>query len=158
MIRTVGLAFLAFLATSASLDAQGRDHADAEDGPVHALIEMRTRIGLTDDQVTRLRALDSSLQARNEPVVSRLMAVRRSIRELGRRRDFTSEQRAQYEAYLDEARPLMKQIRENNNAAMRQIGSVLTEVQRRQLSEILRERDTDDNDRRGRSRDSRRNG
>lgn len=156
MIRIVGLALLMLSATSVSLEGQRRDRGDSDGGPVAALIDLRSRIGLTDDQVSQLMAIDSSLRTRNEPLVTRLVEVRRAIRGLGRRNDRTPDEREQYDAFIEEARPLMKQIRENNNTAMRQIGGVLTDVQREQLGDILRERD-DIGDRRGNSRGSRRN-
>ena len=139
--------------TSVSLDAQ-RDRDD-DDGPVRALLELRSRLSLTDEQVTRLNGIDAELQVQNEPLVARLMQVRRDIRQLGRRSEFTPEQRARYDVLVAEARPLMRQIRENSHAAMRQIGTVLTDFQRGQLSEIIREsdRDRDDDDNHGRRRD-----
>lgn len=154
MIRIAGLTLLLLTLTSVSLDAQ-RDRGD-DDGPVRALLELRTRLDLTDDQVTRLNAIDADLQSRNDPLVTRLVEVRRDIRALGRRSEFTPDQKARYDVLIGEARPLMRQIRDNTNAAMRQIGTVLTDFQRGQLSEILRDRDGNDG-RRGDNQDSRRN-
>ena len=142
--------------TSVSLDAQrGRDD---NDGPVRALLELRSRLSLTDEQVTRLNGIDAELHVQNEPLVTRLMQVRREIRQLGRHSEFTPEQRARYDVLVAEARPLMRQIRDNTNAAMRQIGTVLTDFQRGQLSEIIRDRDDDNDGRRRDSQDSNRNG
>jgi hypothetical protein len=149
--RIVGIALVLLAATSVSLEAQdGRNDRDA--GPIQELLEIRSRIGLTADQVTRLNEIDAAMQQQNEAPVAQLVQVRRSIRALGRRRDFTPEQRAQYEALIDQARPLMKQIRANNHAAMRQVGEVLTQDQRSVLADILRDRDDDDDN--GRRRDS----
>lgn len=160
MIRTVGFALMLLILTSASLDGQRRsDKHEPDEGPVRALIEIRERLALTDDQVARLTSLDADMNRRNEPYVRRLMEVRRSIRALGHRRDFSAEQRAQYELYISEAKPLMKQIRENNHEAMREVGVILTDVQKRQVAEILRDRDHDgDRDRRDGSQDRRGNG
>ena len=151
MYRIVGIALVLLLGTGASLEAQ-RDGDDRDAGPIQELLEIRSRIGLTADQVARLNEIDAAMHRQNEAPVAQLVQVRRSIRALGRRRDFTPEQRAQYEAYIDQARPLMKQIRANNHAAMRQVGEVLTADQRGVLADILRDRD--DNDDNGRRRDS----
>lgn len=160
MIRTVGFALMMLIATSASVDGQRRNvKHEPDEGPVRALIEIRERLALTDDQVARLTALDADMNRRNEPYVSRLMEVRRSIRALGPRRNFSAEQRAQYDVYISEAKPLMKQIRDNNHAAMREVGGILTDVQKRQIADILRDREHDsDRDRRDGSQDRRRNG
>lgn len=154
MIRTTIFTLLLVMGTVTLLPAQGRQ---ADPGPVETLLEMRESLALTATQVASLERIDAAMDTQNRPLVRQLSAIRRQIRALGPRSEMSTEQRARFEAHLEEARPLMRQIEQNNRSAMKQVGRLLTKEQKDQVEEVLRER-TDrrrnDDSRRG-SRNSR---
>lgn len=96
-------------------------------GPVDVLLRQRDPLGFTPEQVTRLRAIDQGMRERNRPLVEQLLRIRGEVRaERGRR--------------AKEARPLLRQIRENNRAAMREVGTILSAEQKTAVRKMLRER------------------
>lgn len=139
------LLLLVTLGSAAPLAAQRHDPpAEAREavgrGPVQMLLRHRERLGLTDEQVVRLEALDRRMEERNGPAVARLLEMRRRIRAdfPGRPRELEPARREEYRRRLEAARPLLREIRENNRAAMREVGEVLTPAQKKQVREILR--------------------
>jgi Spy/CpxP family protein refolding chaperone len=136
---------LAVLGSAAPLAAQrSPPPAEAREaagrGPVQMLLRHRERLGLTADQVARLQAVDRRMEERNRPAVARLLEMRRQIRAdfPGRPRELEPARREEYRRRLEAARPLLREIRENNRVAMREVGDVLTPAQKGQVREILR--------------------
>ncbi|MQA89068.1 MAG: hypothetical protein GEU90_02355 [Gemmatimonas sp.] len=157
MIRSLTIAILVLTGTSAHL--QGQQHSrDADDpGPITTLVKLQVEVGLTAAQVEELTSIDLALEQQNQPLVTRLMEIRRKIRALGPRRQMSSEDHAVFESYIAEARPLMREIDQNNKGAMAQVGEVLTEAQKDRLARLLRDRNenSERSDRDSRSRDRR---
>ncbi len=148
MIRTSIVTLLLLVGSAGVLSGQARS---SEPGPVGTLLDLRETLALSSQQISRLEQIDAEMDEQNRPLVRQLAEIRRQIRALGPRSERTDEQRARFEAFVDEARPLMRQIEENNRAAMKRVGRVLTKAQKAQVKELIRDR----GDRRGND-DSRR--
>lgn len=149
MIRTSIVTLLLVMGTVTLLPGQSRQR---DSGPVETLLEMRESLALSAAQVAGLERIDAAMEAQNQPLVRQLSAIRRQIRALGPRAEMSTEQRARFEAHLEEARPLMRQIERNNRSAMKQVGRLLTKEQKDLVEEVLRERTDrrrDDDSRRG---------
>lgn len=126
-------------------------------GPVEMLLRQRSELGLSDEQVARLRVVEQRMEEKNAPLIAELVRIRRELHgERQRKEERSDEQRREVRRRMAAARPLMKQIRENNRAAMREVGGILTAPQKARLRELLRERrdrhDDDDDRRRSRGR------
>ncbi|CAN5583819.1 hypothetical protein BH24GEM3_BH24GEM3_14500 [soil metagenome] len=141
---------LALLAAPAPLLAQGSPDAARQQprmiretmeqrSPLASLLRDREALGLTAAQVTRLEAIQQRMIERNRPLVQRLLEMRRSLGESprGRTQEMTPEQRQRWQRHVEQARPIMKQIHENNRQAMEEVGSVLTPAQRAQVRERI---------------------
>lgn len=142
MTRTIVFALALLLGAGGLLEAQDR-HAGQrrpDVGPIGVLLELRTELGLTASQVAQLERIDADMDRENQPFVARLSEIRPRIRSLGPRDRHTADQRALYESYMAEARPLMRQIQKNNHAAMKTVGDVLTQPQKDRMGQLLRER------------------
>ena len=149
---------LALIAAPAALDGQQgspeprrseeQDGARRDDGkkghhgrsPVGMLLKDRTEIGLTAEQVARLKAIDARLEEQNRPHVRRLVEIRRALPDelKGSPERMSPERRAAFHERMKAARPLFERINENNRAAMREVGDVLTQDQKTLLREKLR--------------------
>jgi hypothetical protein len=141
MIR-ISLMILALLAgVGESLQAQNRhgQQRGPDPGPVHMLLQLREELALTPAQVARLEQIDAEMDRLNQPLVARIFEVRGKIRALGPQEKMNTAQRARYESYVAEARPLWEKIQENNSAAMRQVGGVLSRQQKEKVAKLLRE-------------------
>src|SRR5690554_3181011 len=123
MIRTSIVTLLLLVGSAGVLSGQARS---SEPGPVGTLLDLRETLALSSQQISRLEQIDAEMDEQNRPLVRQLAEIRRQIRALGPRSERTDEQRARFEAFVDEARPLMRQIEENNRAAMKRVGRVLT--------------------------------
>lgn len=117
-------------------------HKRGPHGPVEMLLRERQELGLTPEQVTQLEEIGRRMDALNRPLVTQLVEIRRRFQvEPGTpRSEMTPEQREAFQRALEEARPLIHQIREHNHAAMEEVRAVLTPEQRLQVREMLRER------------------
>jgi hypothetical protein len=107
-------------------------------GPLDRLVEARDRLGLTDEQVMRLRRIQMELRRRNEPLVQQLLEIRARTRPGVPPGDLSPEEQEALRAAIREARPLMQRIRANNRGAMARVARVLTPAQRHRLREELR--------------------
>jgi hypothetical protein len=150
MIRNILLVLVLLSGTGSQLFGQPQNRPESRDrdpGPIHMLLQLRTQLALTPEQVTRLEAIDLQMEEQNRPLLTRTNRIRFLIRRLGDRDDMTPEERTQYEAYMAEARPLLDQIQSNNVTAMRAVGEVLTDAQEAQIAQMLRDRNDNDNNR-----------
>jgi hypothetical protein len=145
------------LVVGAGADLQAQDHSrgNPDPGPITTLLNLQQEVGLSAAQVEQLVGIELRMDEQNQPLVTRLVEIRRRIRALGPRREMSPENRALFESYIAEARPIMRDIRENNEAAMEQVGEVLSEAQKDMLARLLRDRNDnrDRSDRSSRSRD-----
>lgn len=146
---------LALLLAPAPLVAQERPHPEGHPrpmlaeamerrGPLAALLRDREALGLTPAQVTQIEAIQQRLLERNRPLVEQLLRLRQSAGDPPRVRpqEMTPEQRQAWERRVEQARPIMRQIHENNRQAMQEVGTVLTEQQKQQIRERIRERES----------------
>ena len=99
-------------------------------GHAAMLLEQRTALELTDDQVAKLEAIRSSLEERNAPFVAEMQKLRGDD---VRPRDMTQEQREAMRATMD-------RMRENNQAARAESQAVLTQQQQEKAQVLMRER------------------
>src|SRR5690606_25044296 len=90
----------------------------------------------------RLGEIERRMEERNAPLVARLVEMRRRMRaDFPRDRDeMDRAQREEFRRRAQEARPLLREIRENNRAAMREVGEILTADQKEEVRRMLRER------------------
>ena len=110
-------------------------------GPVEKLLQNRSELRLSDEQVSRLEQIDARMRDRNRPYVQRLIELRRSSHfdPHRRREEMTPEQRAEFDRRVAEVRPLLEKIHQNNWAAMKEVGSVLNPEQKARVREMLRD-------------------
>lgn len=144
--RYIPLALLLALAPLPSLaqggpPGPGERRAGGRHGPVEKLIGNREALGLSDDQIARLQEIDDRLRERNRPFVQKLIEMRRGSHFDPRvkRGEMTPDQRAEFDRRIDEVRPLLSRIHENNVAAMREVGGVLTAEQKERIRSLLEE-------------------
>lgn len=142
-MKTIAMiVLLAAAAAPGALPAQSRmpgaGAVQRETGPVDALLKHRTELRLTDDQVTRLRAIDQRLEEQNRALREQLRANGLdAARERGRRtRELSEQERDQLRERMQAARPVMERIRENNRAARDQVRQVLTPEQQDRLRNL----------------------
>jgi Spy/CpxP family protein refolding chaperone len=151
MIRSIIVLLALLLAAGPEAEAQDRQGQRApEAGPIQLLLQLRSEINLTADQIAHLERIDADMDRLNGPLVAQMSAIRAKIRELGPVESMSPRRRAAFEAYLAEARPLMDEIQQNNSVAMQRVGAVLTEAQRQWIAEQLREREENSRERNAR--------
>jgi len=131
---------LSLLLVGVDSELRGQQSPRNEPGPITILLGLEEELGLTPEQVTRLKEIDVRMDGVNQPLVDRLMEIRSRIHELGPRREMTPEERALFDSYVAEARPLMREISENNEAAMKEVGEILTREQKDTIARLLKER------------------
>lgn len=141
-------------AAPAALAAQERPDSMVERarrGPMELLIQHRDSLGLTDDQVARLRDIRDRVSEANSPLVREMLEIRRDVRERlpedarerrrGRGlRDLDPELRRELRPQIERARKLLREIRMHNRRAMRAVRDVLTQEQRERVRTWMRER------------------
>lgn len=143
-----GLFLLVMLAmTPAAVHAQQRDsrpgiERKADRGPVDALLSRREALNLTDTQIERLEVIKQRIEARNRPLVEQLLRMRDSAGDHRRvhPRDMTPDEREAFRKRIEQARPLLQQIRSNNREAMEEVGQILTREQKASVREHIRQR------------------
>jgi Spy/CpxP family protein refolding chaperone len=106
-------------------------------GPVEMLLRNRAELKLSTDQVTKLQEIDRQMEAKNEPYVTQLVQMRRQLPPPPRGREPTTEEKEAFRVQMKAAEPLMKRIRDNNYACMRQVGEILTDDQKAKISTLL---------------------
>lgn len=139
MIRSGVLALGMLLTLSAYAEGQDRP-GNRDPGPVETLLGLRSDLDLSTDQVARLTEIDADLDRQNRPFVEQMMQIRRQIRGLGPRSEFDRDRRVRYESLRAEAGTVLRQIEVNNRAAMKQVGSILSDSQKQHLRQLLRQR------------------
>jgi hypothetical protein len=112
-----------------------------EQRPLELLLEQRESLALSSEQLSRLEGIRSQLASANEPLVSRMMALRK---EWQQQRQTTPGGGAQSAARLDrirsDAEPIRARIRQNNQRAMQEVNRLLTRDQRARLRGMVEER------------------
>jgi predicted transglutaminase-like cysteine proteinase len=129
--------------------------------PLAMLIAHRQQLNLTDAQVSQLQAIRQRLEAQNRPLMERVRSLRQQAglpdfrrerreqgqgqaegQEQGRRErpQLTPEQRQAMQRLRPQLQPIMQQLRANNQAAMKEVQSVLTDAQKQQIRQFMRQR------------------
>jgi Spy/CpxP family protein refolding chaperone len=123
---------------------RARFFGPVDPGPVQFLLRNRAELRLTAEQVSKLQEIDRQMEEKNQPYVAQLVQMRRQLSPPPRGREPTPEQRQAFEAQMRAAEPLLKKIRENNFASMRQVGDVLSEEQKAKIPVLLANERKDD--------------
>ena len=117
------LAALALLVWPATLLAQGgrgerggRGFGPRGGNPVEVILQHRSELNLTADQVSKLEAVASKLEESNKPLVAELQKQRP---EGQRPQELTEQQREQL-------RGVMEKLRDNREDAQKQVAAILT--------------------------------
>jgi len=93
--------------------------------PVATLLARKAELGLTDDQVKQLQALQKQLQEKNGPLIEKMQAERAAMLQ-------------QRQQHWQQMRPIADEIRENNRAAGDRIHQILTPEQQLKLHDLRR--------------------
>jgi Spy/CpxP family protein refolding chaperone len=110
--------------------------------PFEVLLEHQETLGLTEDQLQRLDRIRAWLVRANEPLVRRMLALRRQWQRDGALEDGRADAERR-ERIRAAAEALRARIARNNRAAMRSVNGVLTPEQRAELRAIVQERQVD---------------
>lgn len=139
------LALMTTLALPMTVEAQrqppheGRE-AVSRRGPVELLLRNRDQLALSASQISRLEEIGQRMDLQNQPLIARLVEIRRGATGEPRPQHGTPEHQEANRRRMEEAKPLMDQIRKNNHAAMEEVGEVLTSEQKAQVKQIIDER------------------
>ncbi len=96
---------------------------------IQVMIEHKTELSLTNDQIAKLEPIGKKLEEQNKPILEEMLKLRQSG---GNARDITEEQRQQM-------RTQMEKVQENREAALKDARDVLTEEQLSKLREVMRD-------------------
>jgi hypothetical protein len=140
--RLVLVLAAALLAVPAAARAQGGGPEQFRLGPLEWLLEGREALGLTPAQIARLEEVKRRHEARNAPLVDRLMTLRAAWQQerLAMRRAGAREESQRLQQLRARSEPLFHQIQRNNQTAMTAVNQLLTGQQRRLLRELVQER------------------
>ncbi len=117
--------------------AEGREmQRQRPAGGVALMIEQATVLGLTEDQVTRLRAIQAVHDEKMAPLRARMQAQRSASADSARR-DLSREERGQRRAEMREA---MTMVREQDQAARTEAMALLSGDQRAKVEKLESER------------------
>jgi hypothetical protein len=110
--------------------------------PLELLLEHREALGLTAAQLDRLAAIRERLAAANEPLVNRMLELRREWQQQRRaeRRERNEHNAARLARIRTAAQPLHTRIQRNNRTAMQAVNRLLTRDQRAKLRAIVEHR------------------
>ena len=114
---------------------------DSLRSPFSRLLERRDELRLTDAQVTQIEAIAARVEEQNQPLHEQMRTILEAAGLAGiNPRDMTPEQRETFRALRDEIRPIREQVRENHQAAMEEVKSVLTAEQQAMVEQWRQER------------------
>ncbi len=139
-MKIAGMLLAAALLVPAALSAQQQP---PQGGPRRGMMGMRNAaavavahkddLGLSDEIVTKLQALDKQAQEKNAPIMKQVQDLRASA---GDFQSMTDEQR---QAFREKSQPLMQQLRENNQALRGDVEKLLTADQVKKLGDIIQQ-------------------
>jgi len=109
--------------------------------PLEVLLQQKEALGLTSDQLGRLDRIQQDLATQNEPLVTRMMALRTQWQQERRTaRGGSPPNVTRVERIRADAEELRQRIQNNNRTAMQTVNRMLTQVQRKQLRQIVQQR------------------
>jgi hypothetical protein len=136
-LATLAAALVALTSTElAARDAAPRPERPAfSRNPVATMVDSAQVLGLSAEQVIRLRAIAGELELRNRPTLDSLAVYRPRDGGGGGmgRGEMTPEMRER----MEHARPFMQTLRESNRAAMERAMELLTPEQRERAQAML---------------------
>jgi hypothetical protein len=140
-LLATALAVLALPSPGRAQDAPAEPGAD-EQRPLELLLEQRESLALTSEQLSRLEGIRTQLASANEPLVSRMMALRKEWQQQRQttRRGGAPQSAARLDRIRSDAEPLRARIRQNNQRAMQEVNRLLTRDQRARLRGMVEER------------------
>jgi hypothetical protein len=114
----------------------------ADERPLELLLEHRESLALTSDQLSRLATIRERLVRANEPLVNRMMTLRREWQQqrAAGRRAARADNAAQLERIRSAAEPVRARIQQNNRTAMQAVNRLLNREQRTRLRGLVDER------------------
>ena len=122
-------------AQGARMEQQQRPLGD----PVARILEKRTELKLTAEQVTRLESIDAKLREQNQPLMQQMQQQMQQARGERPQGQPTEAQREEMRKRREQMRPVMEKMRANQQAAMKQVQTVLTAAQKEQVQSLMRE-------------------
>jgi hypothetical protein len=133
-----------------TVEAQALQPADPGllQSPLELLLERRASLELTAAQLDRLESIRNRLATENDPLVNRMMELRREWQQQrqapqkgGRQQRAERQQNAERQQRIRaDAEPIRAQIQQNNRTAMQAVNRLLTPAQRAQVRGIVQER------------------
>lgn len=133
-MKFTGMILAAALLAPAALVAQQQPQGPGPRGPrptaIAIAIDHKADLGLTEDQVTKLTAIQKALEEKNAPIRQKMQEARGGM-------DFQTMTPEQRQAMREKAMPLMQQMRANNDAARTDMEKLLKPDQITKLQHVL---------------------
>ncbi len=136
-MKLAGLVLAAALLAPAALAAQGQPGQGPGRGmrmrsAAAIAIEHKADLGLSDDIVAKLEAVDKQVQDKNAPIMKQMQDARAGV-------DFQSMTDEQRQEMRQKMQPIMQQLRDNNQAARADVEKLLTADQVKKLGDIIQQ-------------------
>ncbi len=136
-MKIAGMMLAVALLAPAALAAQGPPGGGPGRGmmmrsPIAIAVAHKADLTLTDDQVTKLNALETALQAKNAPLVKQMQDARQGF-------DFQNATDEQRQQMREKMMPIMQQLRTNRDAAQADAEKLLKPEQVTKLHDILQQ-------------------
>jgi len=136
-MKLAGFVLAAALLAPAALAAQGQPGQGPRRGMMFrsaaaVAIEHKADLGLTDQIVAKLEAINKQVEDKNAPLMKQMQDARAGF-------DFQSATPAQRQEMRQKTQPIMQQIRDNNQAARADVDKLLTADQVKKLGDLLQQ-------------------
>ncbi len=126
------LALALLLAPAAAAPQQGTAPAQPARGPIERLLQHKTELALTPDQVQKLEAIRQRSAAREQELVGKVTEARGVPPGVPLRTRLTAQERQTLQARRQAAQPYMNQLRELHQQQMQEARGILTAQQNAQ--------------------------
>jgi hypothetical protein len=118
--------------------AEGAEHGQhAMRSPVQTLIDHRADLGLSDDQVGRLRQIDQDLHRQMEPLHQQLEQLHAGMPGHAQGQQMSDADHQAMHQRMEQAHPLMEQVHKIHQDAMQRVSAVLTPEQREKAHQLM---------------------
>ncbi len=94
--------------------------------PLARLLARGSELGLSQEQTAAITSIQASLRTKNAALQEQLKAILGDRPERGAMRELSAEEREALRAKMEQARPILEQLRENSRAAFEEARAVLT--------------------------------
>jgi hypothetical protein len=121
---------------------------DLEDlNPATILIDKKKKIGLADDQVTQLKALEKTIKDRNKPLLAEYDSVRRKVRppsSIDRGATMSAGEQQEMQQAMQGMRSIVQRMRAQRIADSEEaLKLVADEGQKKKATDVLKDQDED---------------